>query len=319
MALTVTLTEDPAIVREEAGDFLRADPVQNFTMLTLLHERIWFPQPGRYWIVKRDGVAEGVVFQSPLDFPTVLVSSMQPDAIDAVVEAIAGAGIALPGVGGPSSTATAFADRWSEVANVTAEVTGRERLYEAKAVVSPSPFEGEGWGEGVSSRSDREDGRSKRRPYQPAPGRLRQAEPSDRDLLVEWMRGFHANHPHADPERMVDTRLPSGLFWIWDDDSPVSAACQSRPMESVVSIQAVWTPSELRNRGYASTCVYDLTARIRASGHRAILYTNFSNKTADSIYRRIGYAHEGVFIRYRFERSAELGRPNLRDQLDSDR
>jgi len=277
MALSVTLTEDPARVIDEAGMFLRADPVRNFTMLTLLRERIERPQIGRYWVAMRDGEATGIVFQSPLDFPTALITGMEPDAVDAVIEAVTEAGFPLRGVGGPSSTAKAFAERWAKVSGVTAEVAGSERIYswpESEAIVPAR--------------------------YAPPAGQFRKAATADRDLLVEWMRGFHADHPHADPVQMVDTRLPAGRFWVWDDNGPVSAACQSNPLEEVVSIQAVYTPPELRNHGYATACVAALTTHIRASGHRPMLYTNTANGTANSIYHHIGYRVVDQLVRYRF-------------------
>jgi GNAT superfamily N-acetyltransferase len=353
MAIAVTFTGDPSRALAEAGRFLLADPVRNFTMITLLRERVARPEPGRYWVVKRDGEAAGVLFWSPVDFPNVLVTRMDADAVDAVVEAIDGMSEELDlessplrGVSGPAASAAAFAGSWTEVSGYGATPVGGQRLYEATPVPveaplaaprlaagqsSPShaepsgaagfpsppgdagqgegfftlsPSTGERWreGKGLPARQA-SAGRSERRPYREnaTPGHLRQAVPHDRDLLVEWMRGFLVNNPHADPARMVDTRLPAARFWIWDDNGPVSAACQSEPQEGVVSIQAVYTPSHLRNRGYATACVAALTARILASGHRPILYTNLANPTSNSIYREIGYKAVEEVIRYRFE------------------
>jgi hypothetical protein len=96
MPLDVTFTEDPARVLAEAWKFLAAEPVRNNTMLNLLHGRVSHPEPGRYWLANRDGAVAGAVFQSPLDYP-LLVTSIEPDAVTPLVDAIVGAGVSVPG------------------------------------------------------------------------------------------------------------------------------------------------------------------------------------------------------------------------------
>jgi predicted GNAT family acetyltransferase len=90
--------------------------------------------------------------------------------------------------------------------------------------------------------------------YQPTgKGRLRQAASDDRDLLIEWVRGFRTDvaERESDPEVIMDQRLLAGLFWLWEDRKPVSMAAYTQPTESVVRIQAVYTPPAIRRRGYA--------------------------------------------------------------------
>lgn len=63
----------------------------------------------------------------------------------------------------------------------------------------------------------------------------------------------------------------------------------------------VYTPQELRNRGYASACVGKISKQIRNEGYRGILYTDLSNPTSTKIYRKIGYRAVTEAIQYRFE------------------
>jgi predicted GNAT family acetyltransferase len=59
---------------------------------------------------------------------------------------------------------------------------------------------------------------------------------------------------------------------------------------SGIRIGAVYTPPELRGRGYASALVAALSARLLAGGRRfCFLYTDLANPTANRIYARIGY------------------------------
>ncbi len=52
----------------------------------------------------------------------------------------------------------------------------------------------------------------------------------------------------------------------------------------------VYTPPELRGRGYASAITAAATQRILASGRRfCFLYTDLANPTSNSIYQQIGY------------------------------
>jgi predicted GNAT family acetyltransferase len=131
-------------------------------------------------------------------------------------------------------------------------------------------------------------------------GHLRKAVPNDRDLVVAWMRRFQADTGElggSDPELIVDRRR----FWLWDDGEPVSMAASSEPVEGVVRVQAVYTPPDRRNHGYAGACVGDLSKQIREGGHRCILYTDLGNPISNSVYRRIGYRAVAEVLRYRFD------------------
>jgi uncharacterized protein len=100
---------------------------------------------------------------------------------------------------------------------------------------------------------------------------------------------------------MVERRLEAGQFGLWEDGGPASMAANREPVVGVVRLQAVYTPPEKRNRGYAGACVAGLSGRIREAGHRCILYTDLGNPTSNSVYRRIGYRAVAEGLRYRFE------------------
>jgi predicted GNAT family acetyltransferase len=52
----------------------------------------------------------------------------------------------------------------------------------------------------------------------------------------------------------------------------------------------VYSPPEWRGRGYATACVARVSQRVLDSGLQfCFLYTDLSNPTSNSIYRRLGY------------------------------
>lgn len=113
MAAVVHWFDDPGEALAVSGGFLRSRPIEHNLILSQLRQRIAHPLPGHYWIASDAGDVRGVSLQSPLDFPAT-VTPMEPDAVRAVVEAMARDGIALPGVVGEAATTVPFAGHWSE-------------------------------------------------------------------------------------------------------------------------------------------------------------------------------------------------------------
>jgi uncharacterized protein len=273
MAVEVVFGEDPELVLREAGTFLASDPVRHNIILTLLHERVAYPEPGRYWLARDGSAVVGVVFQSPLDF-FATVTPMGPEPVAALVEETVDAGIVLPGVNGEAATAARFAGQWTERRGSAAFPVEGQRIFEL-------------------ARAPRATA---------AGGNMRKASLGDLDLILAWMHGFYADVGLVESgfESVVERRVGAGQFWLWEDGGPASMAANSEPVEGVVRVQAVYTPPERRKSGYAGACVADLSARLQEAGHRCILYTDLGNPTSNSVYRRIGYRAVAEGLRYRF-------------------
>jgi hypothetical protein len=129
MQLKVLLSEDPAFVLSRAGVFLSSQPVLHNVILSTLHARVAQGDPGRYWMAIQGDDIVGVVIQSPLTFPATLTPMERPVAT-ATADAIAEAGVALPGVSGEAATAATFAGQWSERTESAATPFQGNRLYE---------------------------------------------------------------------------------------------------------------------------------------------------------------------------------------------
>lgn len=274
MAINVLFTEDPGFVLSRAGAFLASQPVLHNLILSILHARVAQGDPGRYWMAARGDDVVGVVIQSPLTFPATL-TPMEPPAAVAMADAIAEAGVVLPGINGEASAAAWFAGQWSERTKSGAVPFEGNRLYEL--------FE---MGEAPNVE-----------------GTLRQAGPEERSLMILWSRAFQLeiHEPASDIELRVDRGLAARQLWVWDRNGEiVSMAVRREPVQGVVRLAGVYTPPEKRKHGFAEACVYALSKLERDAGYRCALYTDLGNPTSNSIYRRIGYRAVAEVLRYRF-------------------
>lgn len=275
MGINVLFSEDPAFVLNRAGVFLSSQPVLHNLILTILHARVAQGDPGRYWMAVQREDTVGVVVQSPLTFPATL-TPMEPPVTTAMADAIAEAGVALPGINGEAATAALFAGQWSERSKSAATPFQGNRLYEFLESGQAPKIE----------------------------GKLRQAGPIDRSLMILWTRAFQQEIGESanDTELRVDRGLAARQLWLWDrSGETVSMAVSREPVHGVVRLSGVYTPPDKRRHGYAAACVHALSKQLGDAGYRCILYTDLGNPTSNSIYRRIGYRAVAEALRYRFE------------------
>ena len=128
------------------------------------------------------------------------------------------------------------------------------------------------------------------------PGRARDYEPGDRELVLRWLSAFIEEALpeglHEEPADILDRRLelPDDGVVLWDDGEPVSLAGFGAPTPNGVRVGPVYTPPDKRGRGYASALVADLTASLLAGGRAfCCLFTDLANPTSNSIYQHVGY------------------------------
>jgi len=173
----------------------------------------------------------------------------------------------IPGVTGHSTAALAFAHLWRDRTGKPFKAGKSLRIYALRQVTPPA---------GV-------------------PGHLRPAHDDEVALLADWIINFNidAGLPAstAEARELAERRIDSGDLFIWEiEGQPVSMAAKSRPSSRGITITLVYTPRELRNRGYASACVATLSQQMLDAGWEfCTLYTDLANPISNSIYQRIGY------------------------------
>ena len=227
-----------------------------------------------------EGVTLGVAVMTP---PRKMILSRIDGDLKAAVAALAGylqrAQVQLPGVIGPSAEAEAFAGSWTRLSNGGDwEIDARLCVFECRQVNDINLTRGS----------------------------LREATEADIPLLARWDCEFGAaiGEPRdgGESRSKVAEYIQEGTLHLWDTGTPVSMAKQSRPTANGIAVNMVYTPDEQRGRGYATACVHQLTHKLLRQGYSfCSLYTDASNSTSNSIYRRIGYQQTGTALDLGFE------------------
>ncbi|MBI9046390.1 MAG: GNAT family N-acetyltransferase [Anaerolineaceae bacterium] len=186
----------------------------------------------------------------------------------------------VPGVNGLEIITRDFAENWMEKTGESIEIGMQSRVFMLDKVIFPK---------------------------KPADGNLRQAMENDQELIADWLKGFHQE---ALGENEVDDwgherasyMISHEEVFIWEDAcKPVSMAARVRPLLDSICVSAVYTPPELRNKGYASTCVAALSQFLLNEGRRiCALFTDITNPTSNAIYQSIGYRPVCDFVEFRF-------------------
>lgn len=98
-----------------------------------------------------------------------------------------------------------------------------------------------------------------------------------------------------------EERIATGVYRLWCvGDEPVSMCARTPALEGASRVYGVYTPPELRGRGFAAAGVAALSAEILAEGATPMLYTDLGNPTSNEVYRRIGYRAVAENLRYDF-------------------
>jgi hypothetical protein len=176
------------------------------------------------------------------------------------------------GVSGNREFITSLVSQWEEDSGIEALLKMAMRIYKLEAV----------------------------QPVSGVPGRIRQAEKGDRELLEEWFAGFHRDAMREEPDMVhVGNSVTNYLTadpWIrglmlWEfEGQPVSMAGYAGPTPNGIRIGAVYTPPDLRRKGYASAVTAGLSQHLLDQGYKfCFLFTDLLNPTSNHIYQQVGY------------------------------
>lgn len=136
-----------------------------------------------------------------------------------------------------------------------------------------------------------------------ASGDFESATSDDLDLLTAWTIQFEKD-ANIFPKQSVEQihksvlgKINSGNFFKWVDHREiVSMAAIARKTKNIGIVGYVYTPENLRGRGYATSCVHRLSEVILSQGFRYCgLFTDKANPTSNHIYKNIGYAPRAAF------------------------
>jgi GNAT superfamily N-acetyltransferase len=282
-------------VYEKAGLFLeRVRPIleqaeaTNSLMLGLLtnyceNPAVYPATP--YMALVEDGAAPLLIaFKTPRA-RVILYSGLETippeECFELVATDLATRNLEMPGVLGPAALVNRYTPHWLAHKGGSARPGMHEGIYALTEVIPPRP----------------------------APGKFRAATPKDAELLTRWVVAFEdealgITATFEETLVAVRRRIEAGNLFVWEDETGrvVTMAGRSRPTRHGSTVNAVYTPPELRGKAYASNCVAALSQFILDSGKTfATLFTDLSNPTSNYIYMKIGYKHLGDYHEINFE------------------
>jgi predicted GNAT family acetyltransferase len=137
-------------------------------------------------------------------------------------------------------------------------------------------------------------------------GDFRVAKEEDLKIVSTWIYNLEKDEgsdiSYEQAYEMAKNKINNGQLYVWEDNVPVSMACTARSTTNGIVINMVYTPPELRGKGYASSCVASLSHRLLNIGYKfCSLVTDLSNPTSNSIYVKIGYKPVCDYISYSFK------------------
>ncbi|HEY6418344.1 MAG TPA: GNAT family N-acetyltransferase [Candidatus Binataceae bacterium] len=268
MQLILKDWHDPALFRSHVESFLGEREAENNLVFGILAGVIdgrqkFSDEPPLLASVEAETGVQLVGLRTP-PLNVVLSTARSEEAVALLARELWAAGHRLPGVTAPSREAKIFAEAWSQISGAPIRQEHSQRIYLLDRVNPPRP----------------------------TAGHLHLCDERDLVLATEWMRAFNRDvgehQVPGDPRRFIGQREAGLFFWI--DDRPVSMAGFSGPTPNGIRIGAVYTPPELRGRGFASACVAAVSQRLLNEGRKfCFLYTDLANPTSNHIYQEIGY------------------------------
>ena len=135
--------------------------------------------------------------------------------------------------------------------------------------------------------------------------RCRRPTAAEVPLLTEWRVAYRQesfNSP-AGPALITSSRqeveraFADGASWLLEDEGrPVAYQHFNARLPDIVQVGGVWTPPDLRGRGYARAVVAGSLLAARAQGAlRAVLFTDDDNRPAQRAYVALGFERVGDY------------------------
>jgi predicted GNAT family acetyltransferase len=276
MELWIGFDADRFAARAQA--FLEARVQRNVLATTLAGVRAGRYHQAIFAIVSDEHVGTvAVAIRTP---PHLVLAAGAISEPDAFMAAWLGIDPACPGVSAEPDLARALARAWSVATQGHSERHVSEALHVLEAVTAPDP---------------------------PVPGTLSLADFRDNAQLGEWGIAFAVDSGLAHPESAhaaIAHSLRHRRVHVWDRDGlHVSMVGHNEMVAGTVRVGPVYTPPQLRGRGYATAATAAVSQLLLEQGaERCMLYTDLANPIANHVYAKIGYRRLSEWEEHRFIR-----------------
>lgn len=233
---------------------------------------------GQFYIIKSDADVIGACYVSARN---LIISNLNSASVLALADQLYFDKIKFPGVVGPVTPAELFAKTWAGLTEKKYKIGMAQKIYQLEKVI----------------------------PAKPVTGSVSACDLKHQDLITQWVYEFSLESlPHEEntierAREFAVNKIPKGEVYIWIDSYGVPVAMNSvgRPTQHGISVSAVYTPKNLRNKGYASALVAATSELMLQKGKKiCVLYTDLSNPTSNKIYQNIGYHEIATSANYIF-------------------
>ncbi|MFJ8054857.1 GNAT family N-acetyltransferase [Streptomyces sp. NPDC096142] len=278
------ITGDLTRFLSRAGEFLRSRPALHTVHLTVTEAlggrglRVYGEGDPVFGVLERGGDVRAAFFRTPPG--RLMLTPAGAKEAAGLAAQLALRGDELPGVMAELDTAAGFAREWARLTGADLGLHARQRLYRLGELTPPYPL---------------------------PPGRPRIAAANDRERLVRWYVEFTEaigeSGTSQDPGEWADARIAYGGITLWEtpDGVPVSMAGITPKVAGQVRVAPVYTPADLRGRGYAGAVTAEVSRMARAANAREVLlFTDLANPTTNALYQRLGYRPVEDFAGYDF-------------------
>jgi predicted GNAT family acetyltransferase len=188
-------------------------------------------------------------------------------------------GTALPGLSGDPTVAETFARLYGEARGIHYYHHMAMEAYYCPKVKKPSNVE----------------------------GTLQQSTLLDVETVAEFMAGFSegAYGVSVDPASQIpaaEGMIATGNLYLWlVDGLAVSMANIAHRSLRQARINAVYTPSAARKKGYASAIVAEICSILESERLVPMLYADLLNPDSNKVYRNIGFVESGRIADIKFK------------------
>lgn len=123
------------------------------------------------------------------------------------------------------------------------------------------------------------------------------ASKQDLQLIANWIIQFNLDAlswkiSYEDIKDKVAEGIEKGIYYIFRNEQgmPVSMAAAARKLIHGTAISYVYTPKEVRGRGYAAANMYYLGKKLLSEGNDfCCLFVDKKNPISNQVYKKIGY------------------------------
>jgi predicted GNAT family acetyltransferase len=270
--LRVDFESDPKKFLARAGEFLHRHEAEHNLMLSLCEAAQKANTGIQFATLSSD---DGIVMASAqTPGRNLVLSRAEQDGIETLAEKLAEHKTVFPGVVGPADVTAAFSNAWTKATGQKFDEYMDQIIY-SLTKVAPSEL---------------------------VEGRMRAAEEKDLPHIHNWLVAFGAESHLPKSEqlagaavtKMASERIAAGRIFVWDVDGKTVAQAGISGTKDVARVSLVYTPEDMRGKGYARSLVTTLSQKQLNDGKKmCCLYADARNPVSNSIYRKIGYEFVG--------------------------